>query len=288
MTEPRPKTLAEHGDFLREMVKLQLWFIWRWRRLHPEEPFQTVIRTRVDIFRKTALNKGPSKNTATAGDFTLPEWLALEARAEQLCAAAATAEAFENLAWEELFRSVVEARVERDFAEGDGLDNYQCGSLRYSVPKPGKTRVSFHIGNRISPRSIFADPAYLPGCFFELMEAVERLGATELCTGTWLNSFPKWLALFPPEWQARLTPCAQEVGWSQGHWGQFVNARGTFNARHGALMRQTGRLPFPNQASWCEIPRLRAHLYDFLKRGPVVRDSPGASSNPEASASGNS
>lgn len=271
MREIPPKTIGEHAEFLREMVKLQLWFVWRWIRLHPEEPFRAVIRTRVDIFRKTDLNKGPSKNTATAGDFTLPEWLALEARAERLCADAADAETFERRAWEEIFRAVVEARVERDFAEGDGLENFQCGSLRYNLPKPGQARVTFHIGNRVAPRSIFADPAYLPDCFLQLMDEVERLGVTEIGTGTWLNSYPKWLALFPKEWHDRLTPCAQEVGWSQGHWGQFVNARGTFNTRHGALMRQTGRLPFPNRASWCEIPLLRAHLRDFLKRQSLSR-----------------
>lgn len=46
MRELLPKTIGEHAEFLREMVKLQLWFVWRWSRLHPEEPFQAVIRTR--------------------------------------------------------------------------------------------------------------------------------------------------------------------------------------------------------------------------------------------------
>jgi hypothetical protein len=260
MGDANPKTVEEHAEFLREMVKLQLWFLWRWRRLHPEESFQTAIRSRVDIFRKTDLNKGLSKNTYSAGDFTLPEWLAFEARAERLCGETASAELFERRAWEEVFRPAVEARVERDFSEGDGLDDFQCGSLRYTIPKPGQTRIGFHIGNRVSPRSLFADPAYLPACFLQLMDETERLGATELSTGTWLNSFPKWLALFPKDWHDRLTPCPIEISWSLGHWGQFVNARGTFNVRHGQLMRRSGALPFQNRSSWCGFASMRAHL----------------------------
>ncbi len=260
MEEPASKTIGEHAEFLREMVKLQLWFLWVWRRRHPEEPFVTAIRTRVDIFRKTDQNKGPSKNTLTAGDFTLPEWLALEARAERLCADAPDADTFESLAWDDLFRATVEARVGRDFAEGDGLDNFQCGSLRYSEPKPGEKRAGFHIGNRIAPRSIFADPAYLPDCFRQLMDAVEALGATEIGTGTWLNSYPRWLALFPREWQEHLVPHPQEAGWSLGHWGQFISGRGTFNHRHGQLMRELGTFPYRPQSSWCTISALREHL----------------------------
>ena len=267
MSDPQPKTLAEHAEFLREMVRLQLWFIWTWRRRHPEESFARVIRERVDIFRKTELNRGLSKNTYTAGDFALPEWVEMETRAEALELGCASAEEFEARAWEEVFRRVVEARVERDFAEGDGLDNYQCGSLRYNEPKPGQPRIGFHIGNRIAPRSIFADRMYLPDCFFQLMDAVEPLGVTELGTTTWLNSYPKWLALFPQEWHDRLTPNANEVGWSLGHWGQFVSARGTFNRRHGQLMRQLGTLPFKNCASWCGIVALREHLRRYLESG---------------------
>ena len=259
MPDPRPKTISEHAEFLREMVKLHLWFLWTWLRRHPEEGFSKVIRTRIDIFRKTDLNKGPSKNTYEAGDFTLPRWLEVEAQAERLCRESASAEEFERRAWE-VFRPLVEARVERDFAEGDMLDNYQCGSLRYNVPKPGETRVDFHIANRIAPRSIFDDPTYLPGCFTQMFDALEPHGVTEIGTTTWLNTYPKWLALFPREWHDHMTLNPNEVGWSLGHWGQFVSARGTFNHRHGQLLRRLGELPFKSRKSWCTIAAMREHL----------------------------
>jgi len=264
--DARMKTVVEHAEFLREMVRLQLWFLWVWLRRHPEESFATAIRTRVDIFRKTDLNVGPSKNTKLAGDFALPAWLELESRAEALCRETGSADEFESRAWDEIFGRTVEARAPRDFAEGDALDDFQCGSLRYNTPKPGALRVGFHIGNRIAPRSIFADPDYLPRCLRLLMDETERrFGVRELGTSSWLNSYPRWLALFPRSWQDSLTLHPEEVGWSQGHWGQFVSARGTFNFKHARLLRETGELPFKVRIGWCRFDELREHLRTHLK-----------------------
>ena len=45
-----------------------------------------------------------------------------------------------------------------------------------------------------------------------------------------------------------------------GFWGQFVNARGTFNEKHARILRDTGRFPFWPRASWCTFDQLRDHL----------------------------
>lgn len=272
--EPAPKTVDEHAEFLREIVKLSLWFAWTWLAKHPEETLSDVLHKRVDIFRKTDINQGRSKNTIEAGDFTLPEWLEVEARLHRVHDATRglDANAFETRAWEVL-RPTVEARVERDFTEGDGLDNFQCGSLRYNTKASGDPpRVGFHIGNRIAPRSIFDDPQYLPQCFFQLMrETRAKFGAQALTTNTWLNSYPPWLQLFPQEWQDNLGPADESVGWSQGHWGQFVSARGTFNHRHGRMMRQTGELPFKPRCSHCTFAALEAHLHRHRAAGASIQ-----------------
>jgi len=88
----------------------------------------------------------------------------------------------------------------------------------------------------------------------------EALGASELETHTWLNSHPRWLALFPREWQANLTAPDADVRWHYGFWGQFVTARGAFHARRAQQLRETGRFPYPPRASWCTFATLRAHL----------------------------
>lgn len=283
MTGLSKKTIEEHADFLREYVRLQLWFIWVWLDKHPEEDFSYVIRSRVDIFRKTDLNKDRSKNTATAGDFTIPEWLQCEKQAHQIYQDTKnlTADRFETEAWE-VFRREVEARVERDYFEGDGLENYQCGSLRYHPPRKflnyrlsslirnlkrgAPSKVSFHIGNQISPRSIFEDREYLPNCFFQLMEETRnKFHAGTLSTTTWLNSYPRWLDLFPQQWHNNLSHQNDFVDWSQSSWGQFVTARGTFNHKHARMFRETEELPFKSRSSWCSFSNLDKHLRKYLE-----------------------
>lgn len=282
MVEPRVKTIDEHAELLREYVKLQLWFTWTWLKKHSAEDFRFAIRNRVDILRKTDLNTGRSKNTPTAGNFDDPRWIELEDKAYQtyLRVKDADANLFEQEAWN-IFRPVVEARVERDFNEGDGLDDYQCGSLRYhdrrrflsyrltaglSYLRHGcPPKVFFHIGNRVAPRSIFSDRDYLPQCFFRLMaETREKFCAGALTTKTWLNSYPRWLELFPQQWQDNLTPHDEDVDWSQSSWGQFITARGTFNHKHGDALRQTGKLPFAPRSSWCSFAHMEKHLRLYL------------------------
>lgn len=281
-SDPAPKTIDEHARFLEDYVRLQLWFIWTWLSRHPGESFQSAIRTRVDILRKTDLNPGLSKNTPDAGDFSDPRWLDLETRAHAVYVRekSTDADCFETLAWE-VFKPAVEARVERDFGEGDGLDDYQCGSLRYhELPRLAGYRIMsglsylrhrrgravfFHIGNRLSPRSIFSDRSYLPQCFLQLMrETKARFCAGALTTTTWLNSYPRWLELFPEQWHDNLSPPTNDIDWSQSSWGQFITARGTLDYKHAAMLKRTGRLPFPSRSSWCSFSRMEAHLQRIL------------------------
>jgi hypothetical protein len=282
-TAPAPKTLAEHREFLREYVRLQLWFLWTWLNRHPQESFLFAIRNRVDILRKSDLNPGRSKATRTAGDFSDPRWIALEEEAHRLYLQVRdqNADLFEREAWK-IFGPVIEARVERDFNEGDGLDDYQCGSLRYHAPRRiGSYRLTavlcqvmrgrgpsvfFHIGNRIAPRSIFANREYLPSCFSQLMaETRQKYYAGALRTSTWLNSYPRWLELFPAQWRTNLSPPREEVTWAQASWGQFITSRGTFNYKHAELLRQTGTLPYKPRSSWCTFPDMQEHLWRYLE-----------------------
>lgn len=278
------RTIDEHAEFLREYVRLQLWFLWTWLSRHPDEDFRFAIRNRVDIFRKTALNPRRSKNTTAPGPFDA-RWIEIENEALRLYLRLRneSADAFEREAWE-LLRPHVEARVERDFLEGDGLEGYQCGSLRYHAPRRllgyrlsawlsrilrGRPRkIFFHIGNSLAPRSIFADREHLPRCFFQLMhETREKYCAGALTTRTWLNSYPRWLELFPPQWHENLTAPSDEVDWSQTCWGQFVTARGTFNYKHAEILRRTGNLPYRPRSSWCSFTEMERHLREYLERG---------------------
>ncbi|MHB9108161.1 MAG: hypothetical protein ACYDCO_13985 [Armatimonadota bacterium] len=257
-----PKTLDEHRAYLHDIVRLMLWFAWRRLREHPEEPFETVLHERVDIYRKLDLNPG-GVNPATM-NWDDPRWLALEAEARQAYLTHREDEsssAFEEEGLE-IFRPQLDARAPRDFACRSGLEGYDYGSIRFDPPREERPkRVFIHIANAIAPRSIFEDPAYLPGCLREVMRrAEESCGAEELQTSTWLNSVPGWLALFPREWQEYLSPLIQDILWHYGFWGQFITARGTFHEKRARQFRETGSMPYLPRVSWCTFTALRAHL----------------------------
>ena len=256
------KTFDEHLEYVRQMVRLELWFIRHWLAGHPEEGFPHVIRQRTGIYLKSDVyDGGPFKQIAWAD----PRWLELEGRAQELLTRArgdADSSRFEEEGLA-IFLPSLEARARADFAKGvDRTPASQCGSLRYDPPKPETPqRAPFHIGNAVRPRSIFDDPEYLPRCLLCLMNKSEReYRCDSLSTTTWLNSYPRWLAIFPPEWMENLGPEMTAPTAGMGFWGQFVSARGTFNGKHARMLRETGRFPFWPRPSWCAFEMLREHI----------------------------
>jgi hypothetical protein len=262
------KTFDEHRDYFFEIVKLKLWFVFGWLREHPDETFLFAFRERIDIYRKTNLYMG-GPLPAPVVRFADPRWQALETKLESIFQAhrnAATAAAFEAEGFACLMPTI-EAGAVLDYARelsGEFMKGFQCGSLRYDPPTPEQpTTTPIHIVNAVRPKSIFDDSAYLPACLEAVMAGAARdFGADRIGTSTWLNSHPRWLALFPAEWQANLEPPEgrQDVRGNYGYWGQFITAQGTFNAKYGARLRATGKLPYPPKVSSCSFAALRDHL----------------------------
>ena len=266
MNTPKPTNLDEHRDYLRQVVRLKLWFLWHWLRAHPDDPFEEAIRKRVDLYRKTDINAGTMNPPAP--QFDDPLWLALEketrARFERHRGDAAAVD-FEDEAFR-VFQETVDRRAERDFQEKPYVLAYKCGSINYDPPsKERPTHVGIHIANALRPRSIFDDRRHLPECLLAMTDKAEKeFGAESVGTFTWLNSAPRWLELFPPEWTAGRGPEDKNVQWHFGWWGQFINARGTFNAKLGARMRETGEFPYWPRYAECRFDALRHHLNTYL------------------------
>lgn len=258
---PEPKTIEEHREYLHEIVKLKLFFIWHWLKEHPDEELIQVLHDRVDIFRKTAENEGLLNPEEVK--FDSPGWLNMEKRLTEIFEKNQdNADAFEEQAFE-IFRDSLDTRLEKDFNDKSSLAAYQCGSLRYNEYEPGTEQkfIIFHIANAIAPRSIFDDPKYLPECFMELMrQSREKYKSTGLQTSTWLNSYPRWLALFPKEWHDNLSADQTDVQWHYGFWGQFITSRGTFNFKSASHLRKTGRLLFYPRRSQCTFKAMKEHL----------------------------
>jgi hypothetical protein len=261
------RTYPEHLDYLVQIVRLKLWFVGHWLEGHPQEDLVFVLRRRVDIYRKTAFWQG--RGFPTEADFSLPGWLALERQvraAYQQTGDGADRAAFEEQAFEVVW-PVVEANAHRDYEASLSDKGFRCDSLEYDSPTPEHPRrVHFHITNARQPRSIFDDRTYLPGCFFCLMDRADAAyGADCLGTGSWLNSYPRWLALFPREYLDNMEPEGEDVWCGLGSWGQFITARGTFHAGRAAKLRETGRMPYPWRYAWCSFAALRRHLQGYLE-----------------------
>lgn len=254
------KTLNEHREYLHDIVKLQLCYAWQWKQAHPDEDFVDVFRKRIDIYRKTDINT-ENLNPGNC-NWDDPAWQNLERqvlRAHDFFTD--DAEAFEMAAFE-VIKPHVDGRCQRDFEDRSATAGYQCGSLRYhKIDDKMPQRVFVHVANAIAPRSIFEDPEYLPSCFHDLMaKSAAEHQVTELYTSTWLNSHPVWLKLFPAVWQERMEEADKNVQWHFGFWGQFINARGTFNHKLGKQMRASGEFPYWPRRSWCSFDELKAHL----------------------------
>lgn len=264
--KPDETNAEEHLDYLVSSVRLMLWFARKWALAHPEEAMADILQKRVDIYRRTDLYCDYLDSTRDM--YVSEKWSALKDALIEFynrTKADPDSSSFEQCGID-LMLPGFKSRVERDLEDiKNRLDvaKYQCGSLRYDLAISEETpgRIGFHIANACYPRSIFDDPLYLPGCFFALMTECEaRFGATEIRTGTWLNSHPKWLALFPEEWAVNMGPPNTEPGWHYGFWGQFLTARKTFNHKLGRIFRDTGEFPYPPRSSWCSMAAMRKHL----------------------------
>jgi len=163
-------TYEEHQDYLLSSARLALCFVWDWLEKHPEEQFDSAIRARVDIWRKTRFN--PNHLDKVADDSVYPEWMALVAQLKDIYESARAKNDFKGYEKRcmELLSPEMTARIERDLSflsEMADLAGYQCGSLRYNtrVDEANPQRIGFHIANACYPSSIFNDKKYLPACF---------------------------------------------------------------------------------------------------------------------------
>ena len=260
-------------DYLVSSVNLSIWFIWRWLSEHPEEKFKYTFNNRVSILHKTTFN--PGHLDAHLDLENIPEsaeWLNILNSLEHYYKSARKKHDFSSFEKRSMATLVplLKGRVDRDIEHlksDKDTEKYQCGSLRYNlcVDQDNPKRIGFHIANACFPGSMFDDKTYLPACFVVLMNQCEaKFGISEIGTSTWLNSLPKWNALFPDAWQKNMGPASENIQWHYGFWGQFLNSRKTFNHGLAEQFKKTGKMPFLPRTSWCRTSEMRSHLKKFF------------------------
>ena len=246
-------------NFVKELTKLSLWYV---RKVLREEEisFADAVN-RVDIYRKTSLYDGRSHpSRCDVG----PRW------AEILDQVKGIFDRHRDDPYSELIEAeglallwpYLEARLLENKDQGKGEDErpYECWDGGYS----DEGRLSIHIYNIYKPRSPLSDMRipFAASLIRLLHDSTQRRPGMEIvqCV-SWLNSAPRFQALFPNGW-IRSARLRGTIGYTAGYWGQFYDRRGGFHDRNGAAFRETGELPFPCLSCEWPISEVMEHLED--------------------------
>lgn len=285
-----PKTYEEHLDLMLQCVRVMLAFSWHHARKHSGEDIVNIIESSTEIplllpFRDEGSPRERSRRRTQWSEL-IDEIRGLREKHH------GDLNQFEKKALA-ILEPHVRSHSRKHFKESRAMPRWCADSLKFDeTPPPNNkkwfpdqcgfrppsgtltTWCCFHIRNALAPQSLFDDPTYLPACFMKMMTLAEALGQDTLFTGSWLNSYDRWLDIFPTGWRENLGEPDARVAGDSGYWGQLINSRGAFNEKTGAYIRETGRLRFPLRMSYCSFDAMRAHLSErfpkFASAAPAV------------------
>ena len=244
-----------YGNYCREFTKLSIWYA-RKRILEGQSDFEDALNERVNIFRHTSLAKGGKH--PTKGD-KMPEWDAILAAVEKVFDThlhdVDTSE-LENKSLN-LFWPILEARI-NTFRIGLTEERpYEAWSRDHH-----ENFVNIHIHNTYLPESPLSEKRIeFAAALIRLLEDTQKSNpeVDTVSCGSWLNSVPTFLDLFPKRWHLNARS-GRNVRYTLGHWGQFTTRTGDFHAKNGASFRATGEFPYPSLGCSDGIDAVLDHL----------------------------
>lgn len=262
-------TESDRRSFVEGVTKLSLWY------QHSQAPspdrWYALLTGETPIYRLTAHWDGRSAPPVDTPDGAPTEWSSLVSAIADINRShkpETDTFAFEEagllLLWPHL-----EPRIERDVRAWPWIpsclgsevpETGVFGFFLYEFDPADPNLVILHMGNAFAPESPFADPNAMARDLLSLLDdAVSRTpSASRLASATWLNGFPPFQTLFPPEWVQ--SAVARRPAYTYDWWGQFVDRRGAFHRANGDRFRQTGRYPYPSVTCSADIASVRAHL----------------------------
>ena len=252
-------------NYDRECVKLKIWYVHRLLQTEPR-PFAELMTTRVDIYRRTHLWDGKRHPAQGHPD---PRWDELVEQVQSLFhrhRGDATTQALEDAAYA-LLHPTMEKRLagERkgDLWEGAGqvIPPTPYGSFSRDY---GEDRVHLHFTNVEQPRSPFWGMPALARLLLKLLIDAERErpDLRLIQCGSWINNFPPFRSLFPPEWDENSR--ISGPSYTYGTWGQFMSHTGDFHYPNAARFRATGEFPFPSLVCSADRSAVRKHVEALL------------------------
>ncbi len=255
-------------NYDRECVKLKIWYVNRLLQTE-QRSFEELITTRVDIYRRTHLWDGENHPARGYAD---PRWDELVQQLQEIFRhhhrADATTQALEEAAYALLLPAMEERLAgERkgNLWEGAGQiippTPYGCFSRDYA-----EDIVHIHFTNVLQPRSPFRDMPALTRSLLKLLDDLEkdRPDIRIVQCGSWINNFPPFRSLFPPEWHEKCR--ISGPSYTYGYWGQFMTHTGDFHYPNAARFRATGEFPFPCLVCSADRDSVRNHVEELLAR----------------------
>lgn len=256
-----PKTFEEHCEYMKKTIQLEMFYAFLHHRKFPEEPLRDILQNRVSVVRFTThFRPGMDDYAIFKDDKGYQE---LEGGLADLLKKHENdpdSLAFEEVAYQYL-KPEFDANAHQHYEDSMKLATVQrCGFLRYDLHpyKDYPGWMAFHISNDCAPNSFLDYPEHIKESFAGILDAAENeMKVDTIFCCSWLNSFPKWLALFPEEWTANRGPERDSICWHFGFWGQFINSRGLFNDRYGEIFRKTGKMPYAFRPAHCSVKAMR-------------------------------
>ena len=234
--------------YVSHFLNLSLWYV---RVLMAREgiAFEDAIVSRVNVYRNTDFFDGTHHPAWGHEDL---DWNAY------LKGLKAIFDRCKGEAWEEEGLAYLWPRVTKEGRRPSAKGRpYHCWTY-----DDGEDYIALHIANVYQPKSPLSE---MRGAFRDtLLQLLRDTRARRpevkiVWCGSWLNSAPPFLALFPESWRES-AKVSRKSGVGMGHWGQFMDRTGRFHVRNGEHLRATGAFPYPSRSCHAPLDEIIAHL----------------------------
>lgn len=257
--------------YVQEFTRLSLWYANK--RLQDNlGDLKDTINVRVNLYRNTSLYDG--NRHPAAGDED-PEWNAIVAKLGEIFNQYGNdSEAVETKGLAGLW-PLMEARIREKGNEQPGLGDrsHECWNLDYKH----EGAVAIHILNVYQPGSPLSDMlVQFAASLIRLLRdsRASRPDVKMVRCGSWMNSAPRFQMLFPETW-IQSAEKRTEIRYTMGTWGQFMDRRGDFHKKNGAILRQTGEMPFASSLCRCTIEEALDHLQEAFPEAVAYNENLG-------------
>ena len=264
-------TIEHRTDYVRNITKLSLWY--GFKNCRDSTSFIDFVTCKTPVFRLTGLWDGKNFPLSVAAADRIEYWYALLGRiytvfTQEKNLADSTGSERQGL---DILWPVMEPGIKRDVEKWPwipscyGVSEFETGSFGFFLYEfadsfADEKRIELHMGNIFAPD---APMIHLDDRANELADLIrdarERAPDVKyIFSESWFNSHPKFMTLFPDEWQTN--PLQSSLAYSYNWWGQFVSREGKYHVGNGERFRETGEFPYLSMTCQCSLDSLLDHL----------------------------